>query len=67
MHAKKSVKKAFECQVRGLGYAFVEMIVPCPTGLKKSVRESYDWCASQMNAYFQPQIFKDEMEQSHAD
>ena len=67
MHAKKSIKKAFECQVRGLGYAFVEMIVPCPTGLKKSVRDSYDWCATQMNSYFQPQIFKDEMEQPHAD
>ena len=46
---------------------FVEMIVPCPTGLKKSVRDSYDWCANQMNGYFQPQIFKDEMEQNNAD
>ena len=67
MHAKKSIRKAFECQVRGLGYSFVEMIVPCPTGLKKSVRDSYDWCANQMNGYFQPQIFKDEMEQNNAD
>ncbi len=61
MHAKKSIKKAFECQVLGLGYSFVEVIVPCPTGLKKSVHDAYDWCEHQMNGYFKPQVFKDEV------
>ena len=27
--------------MKGLGYSFVEVIVPCPTGLKKSVQDSY--------------------------
>lgn len=63
LHAKKSIQKAFECQVRGLGYAFVEIIVPCPTGLNKSVKDSYTSCADDMNTYFKPQVFKNEMEQ----
>ena len=61
--AKKSIQKAFECQVKGLGYSFVEIIVPCPTGLKKNVKDSYEWCGSQMTDYFKPQVFKDETEQ----
>jgi len=63
--AGKSIRKAFECQVKGLGYAFVEVIVPCPTGLKKNVRDSYEWCAEQATAYFKPQVFKDETEQDN--
>ena len=62
MHAKKSIQKAFECQVIGLGYSFVEVIVPCPTGLKKSVQDSYKWCSEEMLGYFKPQVFKSEME-----
>ena len=26
MHAKKSIQKAFECQVKGLGYSFVKFV-----------------------------------------
>lgn len=61
-HAAKSLRKAFECQMKGLGFSFIEVIVPCPTGLKMKVRESYDWCAEQALEYFRPQVFKDEME-----
>ncbi len=62
MRAKKSIQKAFECQVNGLGFSFVEVIVPCPTGLKKNVKDSYDWCATEMGSYFEPQVFKNVME-----
>lgn len=62
--AKKSIQKAFECQVKGLGYAFVEIMFPCPTGFKKNVKDSYAWCGSEMNNYFKPQVFKDETEQN---
>ncbi|WP_319543462.1 thiamine pyrophosphate-dependent enzyme [uncultured Pseudodesulfovibrio sp.] len=63
--AKKSIQKAFECQVKGLGYSFVEVLVPCPTGLKKKIKDSYEWCETQMADYFKPQVFKDETEQDH--
>lgn len=62
LHAKKSLKKAFECQIKGLGFAFVEMIVPCPTGLKMPPLKAYDWLRDRMIPYFQPQVFKDEVE-----
>jgi len=61
-HAAKSIRKAFECQLKGLGMAFVEVVVPCPTGLKLKVSDSYEWCAENMVQYFKPQIFKEEME-----
>ncbi|MCK9240372.1 thiamine pyrophosphate-dependent enzyme [Desulfocurvus sp.] len=61
--AKRSIRKAFECQVRGLGYSFVEVVVPCPTGLKMRVRDSYARCANEMTDYFKPQVFRDETEQ----
>jgi 2-oxoglutarate ferredoxin oxidoreductase subunit beta len=60
--AAKSLRRAFECQENNKGFAFIEFIVPCPTGLKKSVRESYDWCKNQMTAYFKPGTFKDEVD-----
>lgn len=62
--AGKSIRKAFECQLAGLGFAFVEVIVPCPTGLHMSVLDSYKWCAESMTGYFKPQVFKNEMEQA---
>lgn len=60
--AGESIKKAFECQTKGIGFAFVEFTVPCPTGLKMNVADSFAWCANDMNAYFVPQIFKNELE-----
>ncbi len=60
--AEQSVKKAFECQIKGLGFAFVEFIVPCPTGFKMNVADSYAWCGQNMNEYFKPQVFKNEVE-----
>ncbi|UQZ91194.1 2-oxoglutarate oxidoreductase [Deltaproteobacteria bacterium Smac51] len=60
--AGKSIRRAFECQEKNQGFAFIEFIVPCPTGLKKSVKDSYAWCKDQMVDYFKPQVFKDEVE-----
>lgn len=62
--AAKSIRNAFECQVRGLGFSFVEVIVPCPTGLKMKVSDAYAWTASEALGYFQPQVFKNELEQN---
>lgn len=64
--AGRSLRRAFECQEKNLGFSFIEFIVPCPTGLKKNVRDSYDWCKQEMLSCFKPQVFKDEVEQGHA-
>ena len=62
--AAKSIRNAFECQAKGLGFSFVEVIVPCPTGLKMKVLDSYAWSAKEALGYFQPQVFKNELEQN---
>ena len=63
--AAKSVKNAFECQIKGLGFSYVEIIVPCPTGLKVNVASAYDWLAKEALGYFTPQVFKNELEKRH--
>lgn len=62
--AAKSIKNAFECQIKGLGFAYVEVIVPCPTGLKMNVPDAYAWTSKEALGYFQPQVFKNELEQN---
>lgn len=64
MKAARSVRNALECQVKKLGFSFVEFIVPCPTGLKMNVPDAYAWTAKEALGYFQPQVFKNELEQS---
>lgn len=58
----KSLENAFRCQIEGIGFAFVEVIVPCPTGLKMNVLDSYRWCEEEALNYFKPQTFKNELE-----
>lgn len=65
IRAAKSVRKAFECQIKEIGFSFVEIVVPCPTGLKMNVDDAYSWLGTQSINYFKPQIFKNELEQDH--
>jgi 2-oxoglutarate ferredoxin oxidoreductase subunit beta len=62
--AAKSIRKAFECQIKGLGFSFVEVIVPCPTGLKMNVQDAYAWCSKDSLGYFKPQVFTNKLEQT---
>jgi 2-oxoglutarate ferredoxin oxidoreductase subunit beta len=64
--AAKSIRNAFECQIKKLGFSYVEVIVPCPTGLKMKVADAYAWSAKEALGYFKPQVFKNALEQSHA-
>lgn len=60
--AAKSIRNAFECQIRGLGFSFVEVISPCPTGLHLKVADAYKYTATETLNYFKPQIFKNALE-----
>jgi 2-oxoglutarate ferredoxin oxidoreductase subunit beta len=62
--AAKSVRNAFECQIKKVGFSYVEFIVPCPTGLKMNVMDAYSWCAKEALDWFKPQVFKNELEQN---
>ncbi|EBS7636727.1 2-oxoglutarate oxidoreductase [Salmonella enterica] len=63
MKAEQSIRNAFECQIKGLGFSFVEVIVPCPTGLKMTATDAYAWSAKNALECFTPQVFKNCLEQ----
>jgi 2-oxoglutarate ferredoxin oxidoreductase subunit beta len=46
--AKKAVRLAFEAQVRGLGFALVELLSTCPTNWGMTPLESCEWVAEKM-------------------
>jgi len=50
--SKKAIRKAFEVQERGLGFAMVELLSSCPTNWKISPSESMDFIANQMVPVF---------------
>lgn len=46
--AKMSIKKAFENQINGAGFSYVEMISPCPSGWNTSPMGSLEWLERNM-------------------
>lgn len=57
--AKKAIKKAFQCQLDGLGYSLVELLSPCPTNWRKSPREAWKWVDEVMAKTYPPGVIKD--------
>ena len=52
MQAKAAIRKALEIQRDGKGYAFVEVISPCPTNLGLSPVKAAKFCIEQMEQEF---------------
>jgi 2-oxoglutarate ferredoxin oxidoreductase subunit beta len=50
--AKKAIKKAFETQIKGLGYSIVEVLSQCPTNWHMTPAESSKWVDEKMASYF---------------
>ncbi|MDD5126955.1 MAG: thiamine pyrophosphate-dependent enzyme [Dehalococcoidales bacterium] len=57
---KKAIKKAFQTQIDGLGFALVEVLSPCPTNWKMTPRESWQWIDDVMSKEFPLGLIKDE-------
>ena len=57
--AKKAVKRAFDYQVKNLGFSFVEFLSSCPTNWKMTPAEANDRISGEMAAYFPLGVFKD--------
>jgi 2-oxoglutarate/2-oxoacid ferredoxin oxidoreductase subunit beta len=57
--AKKAIKKAFQCQIDGLGYSLVEILSPCPTNWRMTPIESWKWIDNVMSKEFPLGIIKD--------
>ncbi len=57
--AKQAIKKAFEVQIKGLGFGFVEILSTCPTNWKMSPEKAHDRVKNEMMPVFKPGVFKD--------
>lgn len=58
LRAKKAIKKAFEVQLRGLGFSLVEVLSTCPTNWGLSPVEALQWLESHMIPVFPLGEFK---------
>jgi 2-oxoisovalerate ferredoxin oxidoreductase beta subunit len=52
MQAKKAIRKALELQRDGKGYAFVEILSPCPTNMGMDSLTSAEWVATELEREF---------------
>ena len=50
--AKKAIKRAFECQIQGKGFAIVEVLSTCPTNWGKTPVKALEWLEENMIPYY---------------
>jgi 2-oxoglutarate ferredoxin oxidoreductase subunit beta len=58
VQAKKALRRAFETQIKGLGYSLVEFLSQCPTNWHMSPAESIRWVEERMAPYYPLGEFK---------
>lgn len=63
IRAKKAIKKAFETQMKGLGFSLVEVLSQCPTPWRMSPREAVKWVEEKMMPYYPLGEFKSPKEE----
>ena len=59
MDAKRGIKKAFEIQLRGEGFTFIELLTNCPTNWGMNPIDTLEYMNTNTTPYFTPGIFKD--------
>ena len=57
--AKQALKKAFEVQLQGLGFGFVEILSSCPTNWHMTPEEAHERVRNEMISVFPLGTFKD--------
>ncbi len=63
VQAKKSIKKAFETQLKGLGYSLVEVLSQCPTNWHMTPLEAVKWVDEVMSKYYPLAVLKTPQEE----
>jgi 2-oxoisovalerate ferredoxin oxidoreductase beta subunit len=59
MRARKAVRRAFQNQIEGRGFSFVEVLTACPSGWKVTPQEAIHWVEKNMIPIFPLGVFKD--------
>ena len=57
--AKKGIRKAFELQLAGKGFTFIELLMNCPTNWGMTPLQSLDYMESTTVPFFKPGVYKD--------
>lgn len=57
--ARKGIKKAFELQLAGKGFTFVELLTNCPTNWHMTPLQTLDYMNTNTIPYFVPGVYKD--------
>ena len=57
--AKKAMKKAFQVQLDGLGFGFVEILSSCPTNWKMTPEQAHERIRGEMSEIFPLGVYKD--------
>lgn len=63
--ARQAIRKALEIQRDGKGYAFVEILSPCPTNLKLDTAATADFMRNQVEKEFPLGCLRDKAENAH--
>src|SRR3989338_8875479 len=58
LKAKKAIKKAFENQIKGLGFSIVEVLSPCPTYIGLSPQDAVKWVGEELTKEYPLGIYK---------
>jgi 2-oxoglutarate ferredoxin oxidoreductase subunit beta len=64
--AKKAIKKAFQNQVDGVGYSFVEVVSTCPTNWGMTPLEALDWLRTNMLPVYPLGVYRDVVAEGYA-
>lgn len=59
INAKNTIKKAFEYQLNGLGFSFVEIISSCPTNWKLTPQDAHKRIQDELSLIYPIKVFKD--------
>ena len=57
--AKKAIRKAFQKQMAGEGFTFIEVLAACPTNWGMDIVEANQWLMENMAAYYPLGVIKD--------
>jgi len=58
IQAKKAIRRAFETQIKGLGYSLVEVLSQCPTDWHMTPQNATKWVEEKMMPYYPLGEFK---------
>ena len=64
--AKKAIKKAFQYQIDGIGYSFIEVVSTCPTNWGMTPQDALAWMRENMIPYYPLGVYRDVVADGYA-